>query len=497
MAAVHTTAPRPGRTGPERLVVVLGIILTIGSLSAAVGAAYFGWTFAKVQKYDIALPEVATGQPANYLVVGSDSRDVVAANDPNAGAFRDGESGGRRSDTIMIVRVDPKRESATVLSLPRDLWVPIAGRDEQQRINAAYGMGKQVLADTIQQYLGIPVNHYVEVDFRGFQGLVNAIGGVPMYFERAMKDENSGLDVLHPGCVTLDGAAGLAFARSRHLEYMQNGVWRTDPTGDLGRITRQQLFIRKAIGRAVSKGITNPITMKRLVDVGVQNVGIDAALSPAGLLDLGRRFARFNSNDLLTYTLPVSPYTTDGGAQVLKLRERAAVATLDLFRARKGGVPGGAPALPTTVREPDVAVRVLNGSGVALRAANAAAAMVRAGFGIAGTGNASDVGAARVDRTEVRYAPDALAGAALVGRHLRAGAVLVADPALGSGQVTLVVGRDFTKVTARALPAIPGSGDDTGPTVTTSTTPTTRATTTTTAPVGRTPGEVPPGVSCG
>ena len=88
-----------------------------------------------------------------------------------------------------------------MLSLPRDLWVPIAGEDGAQRINAAYAEGEQVLADTIQQFLGIPVHHYVEVDFAGFQQMVTAVDGVPVYFERAMKDENSGLDVLHPGCV--------------------------------------------------------------------------------------------------------------------------------------------------------------------------------------------------------------------------------------------------------------------------------------------------------
>ena len=138
--------------------------------------------------------------------------------------------------------------------------------------------------------------------------------------------------MLHPGCVTLDGPSALAFARSRHLEYMLDGVYRTDPTGDLGRITRQQLLIRNAISRAVSKGLTNPLTLKRLVDVGVSNIGIDDELSAVELLQLGRRFAKFDSKELVTYTLPVTDFVTDGGAKVLA--------------ARRGGRRTGARPLP-------------------------------------------------------------------------------------------------------------------------------------------------------
>ncbi len=446
------SASRSRRTWPQRLVLIFGVLAVMGCLGGSFGVAYFGYKYDKVTKYGLALPAADPGGPTNFLVVGSDSRAAVAKNDPNSGAFLDGTASGKRSDTILIVRVDPRTRTATMLSLPRDLWVPIAGTHEMQRINAAYGLGQQVLADTIQQYLGIPINHYVEIDFRGFQGLVNAIGGVPMYFERAMRDANSGLDVEHPGCVTLDGSQALAFARSRHLQYILHGVWQTDPTGDLGRITRQQLFVKRAISRAVSKGLTNPVTLDNLVNIGVSNVGIDGGLSPKDLVSLGRRFATFPASQLATYTVPVTPFTTPAGADVLQLDSLASVPTLDLFRTQKGFVPGGGAGASS---EASVPIEVLNGSGLDKRAANVAGALEGAGFTISSTGDASLIGPETVARTEIRYADGDQLAALQLQSHLMAGATLVEDSAVPSGTLLLVVGTDFTKVSASVVPSRP------------------------------------------
>ena len=125
----------------------------------------------------------------------------------------------KRSDTILLVRIDPVAGTVKMLSFPRDLWVPIADTGQNDRINAAYGRGRQVLVDTIRKDFGVDVNNYIEVDFRGFKGLVDALGGVPMYFDTAMRDSNTGLNITQPGCVTLNGDEALAFARSRHLQF--------------------------------------------------------------------------------------------------------------------------------------------------------------------------------------------------------------------------------------------------------------------------------------
>ncbi|MEJ7585062.1 MAG: LCP family protein [Acidimicrobiales bacterium] len=504
MAAVSRGQPPPRRTWAQRMIIGMGTCLVLCGLISAVGVAYVGAKLGQVDTYDIELPDAASGAPRNYLVVGSDSRAVVAASDPNADVLLGGESGGRRADTILVVRVDPSKETAVMLSLPRDLWVPVAGRDEHQRINAAYGMGKQVLVDTVQQYLGVPVHHYIEVDFRGFQSLVQAIDGVPLYFDRAMRDARSGFDVLHPGCVTLDGSAALAFARARELEYILDGEWRTDPTGDLGRISRQQLFIRRAISRAGSRGLSNPITLKRLVDLGVANVGIDKGLSVRDMLGLGRRFKGFGGEELNTLSLPVTSFTTDGGADVLQLDEEASVATLDLFRNEPGAVPGGSGGESDDPAEAEVSVRVLNGASVPKRAANVAGALQASGFTIAGLGDVEDIGGSDIDGIEIHHGLGDGAAADLVARHLTDGARVVADDDMEAGTVVLVAGRGRLTVRAAALARARtpvGSVDDERETnrsgAASSTTAPATSRPTTTVPVGRTPGEAPPGIECG
>src|SRR4051794_23646231 len=147
MTAESASAPRLRRTWPQRLVLALGIVCILGAMAGATGVAYLNHKFDQVQKFDIDLAKEKPGEPANYLVVGSDSRANIDPSSAGAGAFLAGAHEGRRSDTILIVRVDPRTESATMLSLPRDLWVPIAGTGSSQRINSAYGRGKQVLAD--------------------------------------------------------------------------------------------------------------------------------------------------------------------------------------------------------------------------------------------------------------------------------------------------------------------------------------------------------------
>src|SRR4051794_15679993 len=116
MVAERGTAPRPRRTWPERTLLALGVVLVIACVGTAAGVAYGAWKFGQVDKYDIDLPDVASGEPANFLVVGSDSRAAIDGADPNSGAFLDGTSAGRRSDTILIVRVDPSKATATMLS---------------------------------------------------------------------------------------------------------------------------------------------------------------------------------------------------------------------------------------------------------------------------------------------------------------------------------------------------------------------------------------------
>lgn len=443
-------ARRHRRTWGQRIVLLLGATVVVGCLAGAAGISYATWQLGRVERYAVDTVEAASGAPENFLIVGSDSRDVISADDPDAGAFLDGETGGMRTDTIMLARVDPETEQMATLSIPRDLWVTIPGSDDHSRINEAAAGGRQQLIDTIQANLGIPVNHYVEIDFAGFERLVDSVDGVPMYFSTPMVDEMSGLWIDGVGCTTLDGEQALALARSRHLEYYDadEDEWDTDPTGDLGRITRQQELIRRSLDRAVGLDLANPAHLNDLVNVGVENVSIDESLGVTDLVGLAKRFASFGGDELEAYSLPATPFTTAGGAQVLELDEPAAEDLLNVFR----GLPAG------TVTPGSVEVAVMNGTGVDGHAHEVADQLAAAGFGVGQTGNAPG---GPVERTTVRFGAGAEADADLVARHLTAGATVSEDPALADGAVVLDVGADFTGVEQSARPEGQAEGTST------------------------------------
>jgi polyisoprenyl-teichoic acid--peptidoglycan teichoic acid transferase len=335
---------RARRTRLQRLVIAVNLLLVAACLATA---AALGYTYARVREIprvvlDTALAPAeregaALSRAENFLIVGTDSAEGLDPDDPVLA----GRPPGIRSDTIMLLHVDPDETTAALLSLPRDLWVPIAGQDRSQRINMAINEGgPQLLIDTIAATFGVDVHHYVEVDFAGFYDLVEAIDGVPVYFPEPARDPDSLLDVPEAGCVTLDASQALAYARSRHYEVFRDGRWHTDGSGDLGRITRQQDFIRRALHRAVSRGARNPAVLKELIDVAVGTVTVDDELTPGDLLALGSRFRSFNPDTLATYSLPVDDVVVRGAA-VLRVRERDAEPVLAVFRGETAAAPGG------------------------------------------------------------------------------------------------------------------------------------------------------------
>ena len=200
----------------------------------------------------------------NFLLTGADNGACVDPNSPFAPAFGDAESGrvGERSDTIMVFRVDPAADRVAVLSFPRDLYVKIAGSNSRSRINSAYRRDDpQRLIDTIYENFGIGIDHYIQVDFCTFKTLVDAVGGVTVPFAYPARDPNTGLNVPTTGCFTFDGDHALAYVRSRHYEYEDppgSGNWKTDGTSDLGRISRQQDFLRRTLAERARQGLPQP-----------------------------------------------------------------------------------------------------------------------------------------------------------------------------------------------------------------------------------------------
>ena len=128
---------RPCRSWPQRLVLLTGMALSSVMVAGALTIGYQRWKLDQIGTYsNLSLVEPASGAAENFLIVGSDSREAIDADSPDAGAFLDGgDPGGQRSDTLILARVDPTTEQIDLLSLPRDLWVPIAGTGQRERIN--------------------------------------------------------------------------------------------------------------------------------------------------------------------------------------------------------------------------------------------------------------------------------------------------------------------------------------------------------------------------
>ncbi len=478
------------RTGRQILLLVVGSALCLLLLTGAGVAGYLNYRFGQITRFDVAIDVApASGEPRNYLLVGSDSRAGLDPADPANAVFLNDESvsadGPQRTDTIMILRVDPDDGAASLLSFPRDLWVPIAGTGESNRINTAFTAGREVLIDTIRQNFDIPIHHYVEIDFVGFMGLVESIGGVPFYFDTPVRDTHSGLVVQDSGCVTLDARQSLSFARSRYLEYYdyESESFQSDPTGDLGRISRQQEFMRRAISTAVSKGLSNPATLNDLVNIGVDFVGLDPSLDVSDILGLGRRFASFDADTLQTYSLPATPFRTSGGASVLDLETTAAEPILNIFRGLD----------PSELTPGLIPVTVLNGTGTDGLAGDVTAALDAIGFATGEPGDTTEV----VAESTVSYAPGSENAVSRLVRHLTSPARITVDEELEPGEVVLVVGQDFTTVHDQPSPTMPdlpttttttsttAAPGDTSSSTTAVTTP--ESTTSTTAPVGYVP----------
>jgi LCP family protein required for cell wall assembly len=302
------TTPLPRRRRlPSTLMVAL-LVTVVGTAGLLISAKRTVNGVARVPVVAGVL-SASSSNIDNYLLVGSDSR---AAGDPNTGET--GNVSGNRSDTIMVMRYDKDSGQAALLSIPRDLYVTVPGHDGKRRINAAYNDGPDVLVQTVQQELGIPVHHYVEIDFSGFKTLVDALGGVQICFLYPTRDENTGLNITEPGCHLLDGTQALAYARSRHYEEFRDGEWHEDPTSDLGRSKRQRDFVNRTLQTALTQIKTNPFRAGELIASMGTALRVDENMDPVGAASSLRSAV---DAGLLTYSLPVVGETIDGNAVLL------------------------------------------------------------------------------------------------------------------------------------------------------------------------------------
>lgn len=308
----------------DRLVVSIDGGTTSGTTPD--GAPIEGWDY-----------DTSSLRAKNFLLTGSDNGACPDKGDGTAGGIGDRESFGERSDTIMVLRVDPTINDVAVLSFPRDLWVNIAGTRRQARINSAFdSKDPNRLIRTIDDNFGVPIDHYVNVNLCAFKEIVDSVGGVKIPFTYRTKDEKVGFREVGPGCVELRGSQALAYVRSRTgYRYFDEATqkWLSDPTGDIGRINRQQDFLRRSMQRALDRGTTNPATANALLNVALNRVITDDRLTPRDLLSLAQAMRNLDTSGVSSYTVEWSMRRIGGESVLIPVIDTESMqAILAVFR---------------------------------------------------------------------------------------------------------------------------------------------------------------------
>jgi len=423
------------------LSVSLVLVVVIGS------AGYARWRFSQIASVEVpGLHATESGEPFNVLVVGSDSRAGANSNYGNVT--------GLRNDVTMVVRIDPGKRRAAMVSIPRDLLVPIADTGRTDKINAAFSGGPGRVAKTIERDFGIPIHHYMLIDFNGFKRIVDALGGIKIHFpypSRDMDDSGrnmSGLNIPRAGCQTLKGSQALALARSRDFSYVRDGVRRWDRNGDLGRIRRQQAFLQGVLKKGLASGLTNPIKANAFIGAIVGDLTKDKALDIGETVRLGARFRSFRPSDLETFTMPTQPLMEGKTYRGEVLRQPATQQLVAKFL----GVPYPSAKQPdssgpTSRVTADTMIHIRNAIGVQGLALRTRDQLRRAGFRVADVGNATVTGLAV---TRIAYSPGELATAQALRTAILGTTELREDPSLPAGEVTLTIGGNFRGVQAGA-----------------------------------------------
>ena len=297
-------------------------ILTTATIIVVAAIGLGGWDVwqldHKVNHLNVKDLTASVGGAENILVAGSTNRCNLTVQNAEWGFCSQGVT-GVNSDIIFIVHVVPKTHAVSLLSIPRDTFVPNArSGDEAFKIDAALYEGPTQLVNAIQEDFGIPIQHYAEVGFDGFVNIVNAVGGIKMNFPMPVYDSESYLDIKTPGCQLLNGVEALQVVRARHLQYDPPGLdtsdvnlWPQEVESDIARIARTHEFLRVLASTVVAKGLGNPITDQKLVDAIAPQIQVDDGLSTSAMLQLAEDFHAVSINSVPQYTLPIS--TTEFG----------------------------------------------------------------------------------------------------------------------------------------------------------------------------------------
>jgi len=272
--------------------ITLGVFVLITAI-CVVGIWKYRNIECKIRCGGEKLPQAEEGDPFNVLLIGSDSRTGLTPEEQLELAA--GPAPGQRADTLILAHVDPTSDHITVVQFPRDLWVPIAGEDADNKINSALVGGPKQLVATMKQLTGLDINHYVMVNIAGFRDLVDAIDGVDICIPQTVPfDPGTGFQVTEPGTIHFGGDLAIRFVRSR----------KAFPGGDFDRIANQQKFVAAVLDKVTSVGtLLDPGRILELADVAGKNLRTDYHLNIPKLRDLLGRL-RLDPDRYEAYTAP-------------------------------------------------------------------------------------------------------------------------------------------------------------------------------------------------
>lgn len=398
----------------------------------------------------------------NYLIVGTDTRSGQNG-DVGAGTTADAE--GARSDTVILVNIPADRSRVVAVSFPRDLQVDrpecqqwdndkgtygaTLDAETQVKLNSVYALGgPQCLVRVITAMSGLNINHFIAMDFFGFEKVVNAVGGVEVCSTQPIYDYELGQILRKPGKQKLTGRRALNYVRARMVS--------TEGNGDYGRIKRQQLFMSSLLRSSLSSNVlTNPAKLNSIVNTFINYSYVDN-VNTESLLQLAESMQGIEAGRVTFITLPTSGTATDGSNNELPNTDAINAIFNAIIddqplpgeQAEKTGTSSSArpstttPAAPTkvaaTAQNPgNVSLRVLNGSGRSGVASEVSDQMSAQGFDVQGVADASEN---RTD-TVIRYGTGSEDSAATVA-EMFPGASIQLDRTVRDG-VEVILGSAF------------------------------------------------------
>jgi LCP family protein required for cell wall assembly len=417
-----------------RKIILISFSILIVLVGGA-GVALYKYANSKLDGGDIknlrGIDPIDPGGAQNILIIGSDTRDGLDKREKSLPAFF--PSGGKRSDTIILVHLFADKQHAVVMSFPRDLRVNVPGYG-LTKINAAYNLGPENVIKTVKEYSGLPINHYVEVNFIAFRRIVNALGGVPMCVTHPYNDPDAGLFIKKAGCYNFDGDQALGFARTR----------KQDPRGDFDRIDHQQQLIRVMLQKVTSLGILlKPWKILDIADAVGDSLLHDKDFDVRLAYGLAGRLKGGSTTDTANQRvdfreIPSYPAYIGGISYVLPKPDETR-ALLDAIKADKWPLPEFGKTAASIPQRKDVTVRVYDASGRAGVAKAIHEKLKKLGFDVKIIIKKSPV---ILPKTQIWFRHGDELKAKLVDDELTAGDVMSGDKADTDADVTIYVGAD-------------------------------------------------------